>query len=377
MELRDGDPERYAGSGVQRAVMKVEGEIADALSGRPFGSLAEVDELLCRLDGNPDKSRLGANSTIGVSMAVARAMAQVDGVPLYRWLSPETEPRLPVPHFNVLNGGVHAQNALEFQEFMVAPVGAPSYREALRAGSEIYATLRGQLHEAGMSTGLGDEGGFAPELDTPEAALELLVGAITAAGYDAGPQGVAIALDPAASEFQADDGTYHLAGESLTSEQLIDRFEAMLERYPIWSIEDGLAENDWGGWQRLTERLGDRIQLVGDDIFVTNPDIIAEGISRGVANAALIKVNQIGTVSETLEAIHRCRQAGYAQMVSHRSGETVDPFIADFTVALGCGQLKAGAPARGERVAKYNRLLVIEQELPQASYGMQGRGPAH
>jgi len=375
VELRDGDPDRFSGAGVQRAVMKIEGEITDALTGWTFTDLAEVDERLCQLDGNPDKSRLGANSTVGVSMAVARAMAQADGLPLYRWLAPQgIGPCLPVPHFNVINGGAHAHNALEFQEFMLAPLGAPSYREALRAGSEIYATLRHQLHETGLSTGLGDEGGFAPELATPEDALELLVEAITTTGYDPSLDGVAIALDPAASEFHNEGGSYTLAGESLTSDQLIDRYQTMLERYPIWSIEDGLAEDDWDGWHTMTARLGEHVQLVGDDIFVTNPAIISEGITRGIANAALIKVNQIGTITETIEAIHRCRQADYNQMVSHRSGETTDTFIADLTVALGCGQLKAGAPARGERVAKYNRLLSIEQELAGAPYGIPTRG---
>jgi enolase len=371
VELRDADPDRYAGAGVQRAVMKVEGEIADAVGGRGFGSLAELDHLLIDLDGNADKSRFGANAIVGVSMATARAMAGFDDLPLYRWLAPEdAEPRLPVPHFNVINGGAHAENPLAFQEFMIAPIGAPNFREAVRAGAEVYAALRAGLHDLAMSTGLGDEGGFAPELTTPEEALDVIVGAIGAAGYDTGRDGVAIALDPAASEFRADDGTYTMAGEALTSTDLVTRLAELVDRYPIWSIEDGLAEDDWDGWTQLTERLGNRIQIVGDDLFVTNPTIIQDAIERGVANAALIKVNQVGTVTETLDAIACCRAGGYAQMVSHRSGETSDPFIADLAVAIGCGQIKAGAPARGERVAKYNRLATIELDLPDAPYGL-------
>jgi enolase len=273
----------------------------------------------------------------------------------------------------VINGGAHAQNALDFQEFMVAPLGAPTFREALRAGSEIYAALRAALHDAGMGTGLGDEGGFAPELSTPEAALALLVDGISAAGYEPGRDGVAVALDPAASGFRTGAGAYLVGGETLTSAQLVERYGEMVERYPIWSIEDGLAEDDWDGWRLLTERLGDRVQLVGDDLLVTNPAIIDTAIRQHVANAVLIKINQIGTVTETLDAIDRCRGGGYAQMVSHRSGETTDSFIADLAVAIGCGQIKSGAPARGERVAKYNRLAAIELELPEPVYGLAPR----
>ena len=375
VELRDGDMARYGGAGVQRAVMKVEGEISDALVGTTVDSLAAVDDTLIRLDGTPNKTRVGANSTTGVSMAAARAMAASDGTPLYRWLFIDgAVRRLPVPHFNVINGGAHAQNALDFQEFMLAPLGAPSFREALRAGSEIYASLRAALHGAGMSTGLGDEGGFAPELSTPEEALTLLVDAIGAAGYEPGRDGVAIALDPAASEFRTAAGTYTVAGATLNSEQLVERYGEMVEQYPIWSIEDGLAEEDWDGWRVLTDRLGDRVQIVGDDLLVTNPELIDEAIRRRVANAVLIKVNQIGTVSETLDAIERGRAGGYAQMVSHRSGETPDSFIADLAVACGCGQIKSGAPARGERVAKYNRLAAIEIELPEPVYGLPSAG---
>jgi enolase len=277
---------------------------------------------------------------------------------------------LPVPHFNVINGGAHAQNPLDFQEFMLAPLGAPSFAEAVRAGAEVYAALRARIHTAGMATGLGDEGGFAPDLATPEEVLELIVAAIETAGYTPGRDGVAIALDPAASEFRNADGTYRVAGDSLSSDDMIDRYEAMIDRFPIWSIEDGLAENDDDGWVRLTERLGGRVQLVGDDNFVTNPAIITAAIDRGIANAALIKVNQVGTVTETLDAMAICRDAGYAQMVSHRSGETPDTFIADLAVAIGCGQLKTGAPARGERVAKYNRLLAIAEAEPDVPYGV-------
>jgi len=371
VELRDGDPARFRGAGVTSAVAHVNGEINDHIAGREWAGLPELDRSLIELDGTDTKGRLGANAIVGVSMAAARAMAAADKLPLFRWLAPEgIEPRLPVPHFNVINGGAHAQNRLEFQEFMLAPLGAPTFAEALRAGAEVYQTLRGLLHDRGHSTGLGDEGGFAPDLATPEEVLELLVEAIVAAGYAPGTEGVAIALDPASSEFRQPDGRYrYAADELLTSDEMIERYATLVDRYPIWSIEDGLAEDDWDGWSALTSRLGAGTQIVGDDIFVTDPAIIGDAVSRGVANAALIKVNQIGTVTETLEAMAVCRQAGYAQMVSHRSGETGDHFIADLTVASGCGQLKSGAPARGERVAKYNRLLAIEAEVATVPYG--------
>jgi enolase len=371
VELRDGDPKRFGGKGVLRAVGNVNGEICEAIKGRTFTDLAELDHTLIELDGTANKSRLGANAIVGVSIAAARAIATAAGVPFWRTLNPPgVALRLPVPHFNVVNGGVHAPNNLDFQEFMVAPLGAPNVAEAVRAGAEVYVALRKLLTTKGFETGLGDEGGFAPEIDKPEEVLALLVDAIEQAGYHPGREGVAIALDPAASEFFR-DGTYHVAGETLSSEDMIDRYEAIIRDFPVWSLEDGLAEGDWDGWVRLTERLGERLQLVGDDLLVTNPAIITEAIRRRAANAALIKVNQIGSVTETLQAMAVCREAGWSQMVSHRSGETEDTFIADLVVGSGCGQIKSGAPARGERVAKYNRLIEIEVAEP-LPYGLVG-----
>ncbi|MFE9503336.1 phosphopyruvate hydratase [Streptomyces anthocyanicus] len=374
VELRDADPDRYGGQGVTRAVGHVNGEITDALTGRSYATFAEVDAELIRLDGTATKSRLGANAVIGVSLAAARAQAASAGQEPWQYLAEiaEVPPLLPVPHFNVVNGGAHATNPLDFQEFMLAPLGAPSLPEAVRAGAEVYARLKARLAEEGHPTGLGDEGGFAPDIARPEDVLTLLVEAISNAGYTPGRDGVAIALDPAASEFRdPSDGRYRVAGDILTSDQLIDRYEEMIDRFPVWSIEDGLGEDDWDGWARLTERLGSRVQLVGDDNFVTNPSIIAEAIERKVANASLIKVNQIGTVTETLEAIRISRDAGYAQMVSHRSGETEDAFIADLAVGAACGQIKSGAPARGERVAKYNRLIEIATTDASLPYGLK------
>ncbi|HXY44715.1 MAG TPA: phosphopyruvate hydratase [Acidimicrobiales bacterium] len=369
VELRDGDPNRYGGLGVRIAAGNVTGEMAAALVGRPFADLAELDGVLIDLDGTSTKSRLGANAIVGVSMAAARAEAIASHQPLWAALSPpEVAPRLPVPHFNVINGGAHAPNNLDFQEFMIAPLGAPTLAEAVRAGAEIYAALRGLLSERGFATGLGDEGGFAPEIDRPEDVLTLLVTAIEAAGYRPGREGVAIALDPAANGFYG-DSTYRVAGERLSSDDMITRYRQMIEAFPIWSLEDGLSETDWEGWERLTAQLGHRIQIVGDDLLVTNPSIIAEAIARGAANAALIKLNQIGTVTETLEAMRICRRAGWSQMVSHRSGETEDSFIADLAVGSGCGQIKSGAPARGERTAKYDRLIEIEASEP-LPYGL-------
>lgn len=369
LELRDGDSQRFGGQGVLQAVSNVRGEIAGELVGRRFTSLRSLDEALIALDGTETKGRLGANAIVGVSMATARAHALEEQVPLWGALgSPGVAARLPIPHFNVVNGGAHAPNDLDFQEFMIAPMGAPSMREAVRAGSEIYGSLRSLLISRGFSVGLGDEGGFAPQIERPEEVLQLLVEAIESAGYRAGRDGVAIALDPAASQFYR-NGTYHVLGETLSSDDMIGRYEEIVAQFPVWSIEDGLAEDDSAGWYRLTDQLGDRIQIMGDDSLVTNPTIIAEAISRRLANASLIKVNQIGTVTETIEAMRLCREAGWSQMISHRSGETEDSFIADLAVGTGCGQIKSGAPARGERTSKYNRLIEIESSQP-LPYGL-------
>ncbi|PFG17798.1 enolase [Propionicimonas paludicola] len=371
VELRDGDPSRFGGSGVSKAVGNVNGELNTALSGLSWTSLAEVDRAMCDLDGTPNKARLGANALIGTSMALARALAASAGRPMYEWLPGISEARLPVPCFNVLNGGAHAPNPLDFQEFMVCPLGATSMREAIRAGAEVYQALRKRLVAGGHATGLGDEGGFAPNLAEPEEVLELIVASINDAGYPSGTAGIGIALDPAASEFWTADG-YKVNGTLLSSADMIARYAEMVTRFPIWSIEDGLGEQDPDGWKQLTATLGERIQLVGDDNFCTNPAIITAAIADGIANAALIKVNQIGTVTETVEAMRICHEAGYGQMVSHRSGETPDTFIADLAVATGCGQIKTGAPARGERIAKYNRLVQIEAARPSLSYGLAG-----
>jgi enolase len=370
VERRDGDPARYGGKGVLGAVSAVNTELAGLLRGRSWPGLAEADQAMIDLDGTPNKGRLGANAIIGVSMALARALAASAGVPLWQWLIPDgVTPSLPVPQFNVLNGGVHAPNELDFQEFMVAPVGAPSMAEAVRAGAEVYAALRRELTDRKLSTGLGDEGGFAPEVSQPEEVLGLLVAAITDAGYRPGPDGVSIALDPAASEFRQANGTYLVSGVPLSSGDLIERLARITEEFPVHSIEDGLGEDDEDGWIALTARLGERVELVGDDIFCTNPAIITRAIERGIGNAALIKLNQIGTVTETLEAMAICRRAGYRQFVSHRSGETEDHFIADLATGTGAGQLKTGAPARGERVSKYNRLIEIAADNPTLRYG--------
>jgi enolase len=371
VERRDGDKDRYGGKGVLGAVSAVNTEIAGLLRGRSWASLAEADQAMIDLDGTANKSRLGANATVGTSMALARALAAAAGVPLWQWLAPEgVTPSLPVPHFNVLNGGVHAANELDFQEFMIAPAGAPSMAEAVRAGAEVYAALREELISRKLSVGLGDEGGFAPEIAEPEEVLALLVQAIGDAGYQAGLDGVSIALDPASSEFRQRDGLYKVAGDLLTSTDMIDRYAAITEHFPVHLIEDGLAEDDDNGWMALTARLGKTTELVGDDIFCTNPALIARAITLGIGNSSLIKLNQIGTVTETLDAMALCRRAGYRQFVSHRSGETEDTFIADLAVGTGCGHLKSGAPARGERTAKYNRLLEIAATHPGLRYGM-------
>ncbi|HEU5419006.1 MAG TPA: phosphopyruvate hydratase [Streptosporangiaceae bacterium] len=369
-ELRDGDQHRFAGLGVQNAVASVRGEISSQLTGAWWPSLAQIDAAMIELDGTPGKSRLGANAILGVSMACARALAEAAGMQLWQWLTPRgVLPRLPVPHFNVVNGGVHAPNDLDFQEFMIAPLGAGSLPAAIQAGAEVYGVLRSLLAGKGYATGLGDEGGFAPQISEPEEVLELLVTAISDAGYEPGRDGIAIALDPAASEFRRRPGWYEVGSTMLSSAQMIERYAEIVERFPVWLIEDGLAEDDWEGWAELTARLGDRVQLVGDDIFVTSPAIIAEAIGKGIGNAALIKLNQVGTVTETLQAIATCRHGKYAQLISHRSGETTDTFIADLAVSSGCGELKAGAPARGERVAKYNRLLEIAAAQPDMPFG--------
>lgn len=372
VELRDGDPKRFGGLGVRRAVDAVNGEIAELLTSRTWSDLDDVDRALIKLDGTPNKFRLGANAILGVSVAVARILAATAGVPLWSWLRHEEVPaRMPVPHFNVINGGAHADNGLDFQEFMVAPLGAPNITEAVRAGAEVYAMLRTRLAERGQRIGLGDEGGFAPAITEPAEVLRLLVEAIDGAGYRAGRDGVAIALDPAASEFRQLDGSYQVQGQRLSSADLVECYAEIVREYPVWSIEDGLGEDDEQGWRLLTDHLGEQVQIVGDDIFVTNPDRIRWAAEAGIGTAALIKPNQIGTLSECLEAMATCRRLGYAQMVSHRSGETSDELIADLAVGSGCGQLKAGAPARGERVVKYNRLLQIEldSDLP---YGLPG-----
>jgi enolase len=362
LELRDGGS-AFGGKGVTRAVANVNGEIADAVRGRDVSDQRALDDALIALDGTQDKSRLGANALLGVSMAAARAGAMSAGQPLWRYLGGEQANLLPVPAMNVLNGGVHADNPIDFQEFMIAPVGAGSFADAVRMGAEVYQQLKGTLRQRGLSGGVGDEGGFAPRLDSNEAPLELLVTAIEAAGYRPGDD-VAICLDPAASEFYR-DGRYELAseGRSLSSEEMIELWAGISERYPVLFLEDGMAENDWDGWRQLTDSIGDRVQLVGDDIFVTNPKILRQGIERGVANSVLIKLNQIGTLTETLDTIALAREAGYRCVISHRSGETEDTFIADLVVATGVGQIKTGAPARSERVAKYNQLLRIEEEL--------------
>jgi len=366
LELRDGDADRYLGKGVRTAVGHVNGEIAEAVIGRPLEGLpeqAELDRALVELDGTDTKSRLGANALLGVSLAAAHAAAAAASTPLYRFLGGGEAHLLPAPMMNVLNGGAHADNNVDLQEFMLYPIGAPTFAEALRWGAEIFHHLRKILSEKGYATSVGDEGGFAPDLGSNREAIELVLQAIEAAGYRPGEQ-VAIALDPAASEIYQ-GGIYDLAGEGTkkSSDEMVAFWEDWLARYPIVSLEDGLAEDDWAGWASLTKRCGERCQVVGDDLFVTNPKILRRGIDEGVANAILIKVNQIGTLSETLEAIRMAREAGYATVVSHRSGETEDTTIADLAVGSATGQIKTGSLCRSDRVAKYNRLLRIEEEL--------------
>ncbi len=362
VELRDGGHE-WNGKGVVRAVAHVNGEIATAVRGRDAFDQAGLDGALIELDGTPNKGRLGANAILGVSLATAKAAAAEERVPLYRYLGGEGAHVLPVPMMNVLNGGAHADNRVDFQEFMVVPVGGAGFSEALRMGAEVFHALKALLHDRGLSTAGGDEGGFAPDLGSNEEALEVLVAGIDAAGYRAG-EDVVIALDPATSEL-FEDGSYRLEheGRTLTSQELAAYWEDLAGRYPVVSIEDGMDEEDWDGWKLLTERIGDRLQLVGDDLFVTNPQRLRRGIDAGVANSILVKVNQIGTLTETLEAMRIAREAGYSAVMSHRSGETEDVTIADLAVATGCGQIKTGAPSRADRVAKYNQLLRIEEEL--------------
>jgi enolase len=369
VELRDGDKARYGGKGVRKAVEAVNTEIFEALGGMDAEAQVQLDETMTALDGTPNKGRLGANAILGVSLAAAKAAANAKGDPLYRYVGGATARLVPRPMMNIINGGVHADNPIDFQEFMIMPAGFPSFAEALRAGAEIFHTLRGDLKAKGLNTNVGDEGGFAPDLKSAEAALDLIVQAIGKAGYKPGGN-VWLALDPAASEFYK-DGAYIYSGESKTrSKQEQAKYLASLTKnYPIASIEDGMAEDDWEGWKIVTDLIGDKIQLVGDDLFVTNVERLSKGIKDGIANSILIKVNQIGTLTETLAAIEMAHKAAYTAVISHRSGETEDSTIADLAVATGCGQIKTGSLSRSDRLAKYNQLLRIEEELgPQAKF---------
>jgi enolase len=372
IELRDGDQQRYLGKGVLQAVENVNTEICEAIIGLDAEEQAFIDQTLIDLDGSENKSRLGANALLAVSVATAKAAAEESGLPLYRYLGGSARMRLPVPMMNVINGGAHANNNLDLQEFMIIPVGAQSFREALRCGTEVFHRLKKLIADLGMPTTVGDEGGFAPSLTSQEEALQLIIRAIEAAGYLPGSD-VAIGLDCASSEFFV-DGRYMLRseGRSLTSEEFVGYLSAWTERYPILSVEDGMAENDWAGWKMLTDRLGDRVQIVGDDVFVTNTKILAEGIKQGIANSILIKINQIGTLTETFAAIEMAKCAGYTAVVSHRSGETEDTTIADIAVASNALQIKTGSISRSDRVAKYNQLLRIEEDLGEIA-GYPGR----
>ena len=368
LELRDGDKTRYGGKGVLKAVTNVEQAIAPKLVGLDAARQTEIDRLMIEMDGTPTKSNLGANAILGVSMAVARAAALAVNLPLYTYLGGSGAVRLPVPMMNILNGGKHADNSVDFQEFMVMPIGTPNFAEALRYGAETFHALKNILHKRGYATSVGDEGGFAPNLKSNDEACEVIIEAIQAAGYKPG-EDIAIALDPAASSFY-EEGAYNLAKSGQgkkTSAQMTALYKAWLDKYPIVSLEDGLAENDWDGFREQTAALGDRIQIVGDDIYVTNTKFIARGIKEKSTNAVLIKLNQIGSVTETVEAIEMCRKAGWGYVVSHRSGETEDTFLADFAVAMGGGQIKTGSACRSERIAKYNRLVEIEAELAKAA----------
>jgi len=371
VELRDGG-DAFGGKGVTQAVANVDGEIAAAVAGRDASDQRALDELLCRLDGTPNKGRLGANAILGVSLAVAKAAAADAGVPLYRYLGGERASTLPVPMLNVINGGVHADNSIDLQEFMVVPVGATSFAEGLRIGAEVFHSLKAVLHERGLSTAVGDEGGFAPDLASSEEAIGAILEAAERVGHR---DAVAIALDPASTEFYA-DGVYRFEGREVDGAGMADFYAGLAAEFPLVSVEDGVAEDDWDVWRRLTEQVGDRLQLVGDDLFVTNVERLRRGIDERVANAILIKVNQIGTLTETLDAIALARDAGYAAVMSHRSGETEDTTIADLAVATGVGQIKTGAPSRSDRVAKYNQLLRIEEELgDEAVYPGRGAFP--
>lgn len=364
LELRDGDASRYLGKGVLRAVENINSEIAEALIGLDAQEQHFIDQTLLDLDGTEEKSRLGANAMLAVSMAVARAAADECGLSLYRYFGGSGAMQMPVPMMNVINGGAHANNTLDMQEFMIMPIGAKSFREALRMGAEVFHALKELIHAQGMSTAVGDEGGFAPNVANHEAAIQLILQAIDKAGYEAGTQ-IALALDCASSEFYR-DGLYHLEGEggvSLTATQLVDLLESWCDKYPIISIEDGMAEDDWEGWKILTDRLGTKVQLVGDDLFVTNTKILREGIDRGIGNSILIKINQIGTLTETFAAIELAKRYGYTAVISHRSGETEDSTIADIAVATNAMQIKTGSLSRSDRMAKYNQLLRIEEEL--------------
>jgi enolase len=369
VELRDGDKGRYLGKGVRQALEAVNGEIFDAIGGMDAEAQTKIDETMIALDGTPNKSRLGANGVLGVSLAVAKAAAAAKGLPLYRYVGGISARLLPVPMMNIVNGGVHADNPIDFQEFMIMPVGAASFAEGLRAGSEIFHTLKTALMAAGHNTNVGDEGGFAPNLQSADAALDLVMKAIESAGYQAGKD-VVLALDPASTEFFK-NGSYRYEGEGKTrsSQEQASYLAELVSRYPIVSIEDGMAEDDFTGWKILTDLIGDKCQLVGDDLFVTNVIRLAQGIEDGLANSILIKVNQIGTLTETLAAVEMAHRAGYSAVMSHRSGETEDATIADLAVATNCGQIKTGSLARSDRTAKYNQLLRIEEELgPQAQY---------
>jgi enolase len=362
VELRDGGGE-FGGKGVTRAVAHVNGELADAVRGLDASDQGGLDARLIELDGTPNKGRLGANAILGVSLAAAKAAAAEAGVPLYRWLGGADARTLPVPMLNVVNGGAHAQNSLDLQEFMLVPAGADTFAEALRIGSEVFHALKALLHERGLATAVGDEGGFAPDLGSSEEAIEVVLEAAERAGHR---ERVALALDPAATEIFR-DGAYRFEGREETPDAMVGFWERLVERFPIVSLEDPLAEDEWDSWRALTERLGERVQLVGDDLFVTNPERLRRGIEAGVANAILVKVNQIGTLTETLEAMRTAHEAGYGTVMSHRSGETEDTTIADLAVATGSGQIKTGAPSRSDRVAKYNQLLRIEEELGSAA----------